>query len=375
MKKILLTLFIAFSALLFADNFKPQLHITPSVRQQGFGGFYTTDVDNFYGLYANPAMLGTHKKHSLFPGLGLTVSGPFDQMPDFFEGVSSQDLTNLAELLRKNNGLKFGMNVQPLLSMGHVSGFGFGWGLCTDIFMSASVPNLSRSDINIGAETVLTAGFGFPIIHTDNHLLTVGITAKGFFQMSTLFNEGIISVSSKLQNFDINDIPMYVTAGFGFDAGVYYSMCNCIDFAIVYHDPWSPAWVAKTDISNIKDFHFGSMQTLEPKLSAGIAWRVQTAATRGAITSLRIMADYKNIFTPFKKLGRNPWLELNAGAELVLANIVSFRVGLNELYPACGIGFSFGHFKIDMSMYGKELGLEPGNSPCLNAALFIGVTY
>lgn len=375
MKKIVLALFILSSALLFADSYKPKLHITPSVRQQGFGGFYTTDIDNFYGIYANPAMLGKHKKHNLYPGLGMTFSGPLQDIPDLINILSNGEITKLGEIIKKNNGIKFGNNIEPFLSMGHTTEWGFGWALNTNLFLEASIPSITRSDINAGAETVLTAGFGFPIIHTDNHLLSVGTTAKGFFQCGLSFNDGVLSVVGKLKNFDLSSFPVNVAVGFGFDVGLYYSLCDSFDFAIVYHDPWSPAWISRSDISNIFKFNFDTMKTLDPKLSAGICWRVKTAATRGAITSFRLMADYKNIFTPFKKLGRNPWLELNAGAELVLLNIISLRVGLNELYPACGVGFSFGHFKIDMSMYGKELGLEPGSSPCLNAAVFIGVTY
>ena len=375
MKKIILSILIISSAFAFADNFKPLLHIMPSVRQQGFGGFYTTDVDNFYGIYANPAMLGKHKKHNLYPGLGMTLSGPLQDFPDLFKAVLDKNTDKLGKMLKDNKGIKFGNNIEPLLSVGHTTEWGFGWAVNTNLFLDATIANLTRSNIYAGAESTVTAGFGFPIIHTDNHLLSVGATAKGFFQTGFSFTDGIVSVAQKVQDLNLKNIPLYATIGFGFDVGIYYSLCDSLDFALVYHDPWSPAWVSKSDIGNIFKFNFDTMTTLDPKLSAGICWRVHTAATRGAITSFRIMADYKNIFAPFKKLGRNPWLELNAGTELVLANIVSIRLGLNELYPACGIGFSFGHFKIDMSMYGKELGLEPGNSPCLNAALFIGVTY
>lgn len=375
MKKIILALFICTTAFVFADNFKPQLHISPSVRQQGFGGFYTTDVDNFYGIYANPAMLGKHKKHSLFPGLGMTLSGPLQDIPNLLNAISSQDTAALGDILSKNNGIRFGAVYQPFLSMGHTTEIGFGWGLNTSVFLNASIPNLTRSDVKAGAETVLTAGFGFPIIHTDNHLLSIGATAKGFYQMATTFDEGILALATKLQSFNINDLPLYTTVGFGMDVGIYYSICNSLEFAVVYHDPWSPAWVSKGNCGNLINFNFTTITTLEPKLSAGFCWKVHTERTRGAISSLRIMADYKNFLTLFDKLGRNPWLELNVGAEIVVIDMISLRVGLNELYPAAGIGFSFGKFKIDMSLYGKELGLEPGSCPCLNAAVFIGVTY
>ena len=57
MKKIavIFSIFLLSASVIFAGEFKPELHTNPSVRQQGFGGFYTSDIDNFYGMYANPA--------------------------------------------------------------------------------------------------------------------------------------------------------------------------------------------------------------------------------------------------------------------------------------------------------------------------------
>lgn len=375
MKKIFAILIICSAASLFADSFKPSLHISPSVRQQGFGGFYTTDVDNFYGIYANPAMLGKRKKHSLYPGISATVSGPLQDIPDFMKAALNKDVEGLSKSLKKNNGIKLGTHFEPLLSFGHTTEWGFGWAFDTNMFINASIPGLTRSDISLGAESILTAGFAFPIINTDNHLLSVGATAKGFYQIATVFNDGILSVVNKLKDFNIDSIPIYSTLGFGFDFGVYYSLCNFLDFAVVYHDPWSPAWVSKGGVSNIFSFNFDEMKKLEPKLSGGICCHIPIAATRGIISGFRIMADYQNVLTLFKKVGRNPILELSAGTEIVLFNMLSLRVGISEMYPAAGLGLSFGNFKMDFSMYGKELGLEPGSCPNLNAGVFIGVTY
>lgn len=375
MKKFFAVLFFCSSALVFADNFKPELHISPSVRQQGFGGFYTTDVDNFYGIYSNPAMLGKRKKHSLYPGFGFNCAGPIADIPDFFKALTNQDVNLLSDILRKNNGIKLGTHIEPLLSFGHTTEWGFGWAFNTNIFVNASIPGLTRSDIQAGIESVLTAGFGFPLINTDNHLLSIGATAKGFYQLSTSLNDGVLSVAQKIKDFEVKNISLNSAVGFGFDIGIYYSLCNALDFAIVYHDPWSQAWVSKVSIPDVFSFNFNQGNRLESKLSAGICYKIPVASTRGLISSFRIMADYQNIFTVFKKFSRNPLLEISAGTEIVLFDMLSIRLGINEMYPAAGIGLAFGKFKIDLSMYGKELGLEPGSSPCLNAGLFIGITY
>lgn len=375
MKKItvILSTLLISGSMIFAGDFKPELHTTPSVRQQGYGGFYTTDVEGFYSMYSNPASLGKRRVHSLFPGLDVHVGGPLKDIPEIISGVSNMDTDKLTKVISDNNGLKLDVDVQPLLSFGHTSSWGFGWGFTTQAFMNATVPGMALADIQGGAEAVLTLGFAFPIINSDNFLLTVGATAKGFGQGATAYNGNLVTFISKMKD-DPTSLPLYLSAGFTFDAGVYLSICNTINVGVVYNNPFSKAWVAKGTIGK-PSYDFKDATKLDQQLSAGVSYNVPVAWTNGVITSFRIMGDYRNIFGMFQNGSRNPWLEVSCGTEIVFGNICSLRFGIQEMLPACGLGFKLGTFNIDMAVYGKELGLEPGSSPVMNGSVFIGFTY
>ena len=227
--------FIISAGLLSALEYKPALHIQPSVRQQGFGGFYTTDVNDFYGIYANPATLGLGRTHSLFPSIDLHLAGPLADIPRFVRSLKSNDTTVISEIIEKENGFRLSMDLQPFLSFGHITSFGFGWGFSNQLFMKAEVPGITNSNFNLGVESVLTAGYGFSPINTDNHRLSIGVTAKGFFQIAGVMNDGILDVVDTLSDGNLKNIPSYVTTGFSFDAGIFYSLCNMLDVALVVY--------------------------------------------------------------------------------------------------------------------------------------------
>lgn len=377
MKKfaVIFSTIILSASVIFAGEFKPELHTSPSVRQQGFGGFYTTDIDNFYGMYANPAALGKRRAHSLFPGLDVQVGGPLKDTFNIINAVSAMDTTALSDIIARNNGLNLDVDVQPLLSFGHVTGFGFGWGFTTQAFVNTTIPGVALTDVDAGVEAVLTLGFAFPIVNTDNFLLSVGATAKGFAQGATTYTGSMTDLVTKLKD-DPTSMPLYLSTGFTFDVGVFLSICNTIDVSAVYYNPFSMAFVSEGTIGSPSfDFDTKNIKQLDPRLAAGVAYHIPVAWTNGVITSFKVMADYKNFYTLFQTGKRNPWLELSCGTELVLGNMFAMRFGMAEMLPSAGIGFKFGTFNIDMSLYGRELGLEPGSSPCMNAAVFVGFTY
>lgn len=361
------------SVFAFGVEFTPQLHSAPSVRQQGFGGLFTTDADNYWGFYANPAMLGRHKKHSLFPGIEARVAGPLEDYGTIISSLSGGDLNALKDVINKNKGLKLSCDVQPLLSFGHISEWGFGWGFKTQVFANASIPSATISDIEVGIENVLTLGFGLRVINTANNQLYVGATAKGFAQTAFSYTGNPLQLVNKITT-DFSQIPLNFSAGYGFDVGLMYTLCHFMDVSVVCYDVFTQAFISPINIKAFK-FDFSRNTIIQPRLAAGVAFNFPVEWTRGVISSAKVMVDYRDFFVFFKPLSRNPLLELSAGLELTLANIFSVRFGMQELYPAVGVGFNFGNFKIDASLYGRELGVEPGNAPCLNASVFIGVAY
>lgn len=369
MKKNIFILIFIFIFCVFAKDFVPNLHSVQSARQQGFGGIYTTDIDVFNGIYSNPATLGKARKHVLYPALNLNVAGPLADIFDIVGGFTNKDIQKLAAIIKKNNGFNFGVDVIPLLAFGGISGKGFGWAFDTQVFANGSVPGILLSDIEVGVETTFRMGFGFPILNLDNHKLFLGATAKGFAQYSVSYKGDVFKIID-----DVKKLPAYLSLGYGLDVGAFYSLCNKFDFAVTCYDAFTLSHVLSGTVLELGK-SFQSPVLIKPKLALGAAYHIPIDWSQGFISSFVVRADYRNLLALLDKTSRNPILELSAGTELVLLNTVAFRFGVSEMYPAVGVGLIFGALKIDFAMYGKELGLEPGTAPCLNAGMFVGFTY
>lgn len=374
MKKII-TIFttIILCTFAFAEGYKPVLHSKGTIRQQGFGGLYTTDKNSFEGMYANPAMLGERKKHSLFPSIQVNAAGELETgwnlIKKMKDGIQPQDIMN--ELSGKDR-IVLKADVLPILSFGHISPVGFGWGLNTQVYADAIIPSVNKSNINVGAETVLTLGFGFKIINAEYFGLSVGATAKGFVQANAGYNGNPLEIQDYFK--DIQNVPIDLTYGFGFDAGALVTIAKFLDIGVAYYDIYTPTYTTSLKLAD-KSVTGKSEGKIPGRLAAGVGFNIPVDGK--FLSNCKIMVDYRDVFALFGQgqSARNPILELSAGIELSLFKILNFRFGISEMYPAAGFGLSFGTFKIEGSFYGRELGLEPGSAPCLNAGLNIGFNY
>lgn len=376
MKKLLYLitiLFFSFTSVFAASDVT--LHTKPSVRQQGIGGFYTTDGGSLYEIFANPALMAEDEAHTLLPSLNVDIGGPLASLLNLVKNISSIDADTLLPIIQENNGLSLYLGIAPCLSFGHVSEGGFGWAFNTNLFIDALVPSLTKSDIGLGGESVLTMGYGFNVLDTENHDIDVGFTGKGFLQLKAAYNGQPMQIMDFFN--DVSSIPMTVSTGFGFDVGAVYRYKENLSVGLVWYDVLAPVFTTKTTVSNAT----GSASSLKydgmmnSKLAVGVDYSIPVDWSAGFISSIDLRCDYRNIFALFNPVGRNPILELSCGADMVLFRMLSVRVGLSDMYPAVGMGISLGSFKIDFSLYGKEQGLEPGSSPLLNAGLFLGFSY
>jgi hypothetical protein len=87
------------------------------------------------------------------------------------------------------------------------------------------------------------------------------------------------------------------------------------------------------------------------------------------------MADYRDFLDLFKPIYRNPILNATLGTEVIFLDVISLRAGINETYLATGLGLDLTLFQIDLALYGKELGIDPGKRPLLNMDLSLSFQY
>lgn len=392
MKKIIsILLIICTFAAVFA--YTPRRIEPVETRSEAFGGPYLTDTTSVYGLFSNPAALGLMEAKTLWPPIAaMGLGGPLDKLmkigSEFIKNKgpaqnnnasSPQDMTAIAgplgEIIGKS-GLSLGLRIGGPLTFGAVRKH-FGWGFVNTISVDANIFSVSRSDVRGMGGVGFVVGYGYPIDLGAGGVLSVGLSARGMSQIETMYTDGIIDLvaDSRWQN-----LPAYLSVGFGLDMGLQYEVFDIFSISAVCQDLYSPVWIQTYP----KITEFGkngskfSYKQLDSRLGFGIKADIPLSRiTLGIISEWGVYADYNNIWQFFKKnsLYRNPILELSFGTELVLFKILALRIGVNEMYPAMGLGLNLGKFKMDFSVYGKELGFEPGYNPQLNTGFSMLIKY
>lgn len=350
-------------------------------RSEAFGGPYFTDTTSVYSLFSNPSALGFTGKKTLWPPIvAMGLGGPLDKLFDMSKtlkgGGNKTALQDSIGGIIGESGLNLGVRIGGPLTFGAVRKH-FGWGFINTVSVDANIFSVARSDVRGGAGFGFVAGYGYPIDFGKAGILSLGFSGRLVTGLETLYDRGIVEL---VMNSAWENIPAYLSFGFGFDMGVQYKVFNILSVALVWQDLYSPMWTKTypkiTEFGkNGTKFSYGQ---LDPRLGFGVKADIPISGiTRGIISEWAVYTDYNNIWQFFRKnaIYRNPILELSFGTELVLFKIVSLRLGVNEMYPAVGLGLNLGKFKMDFSVFGKELGFEPGYNPQINTGLSMLIKY
>ena len=254
----------------------------------------------------------------------------------------------------------------------------FGWGFVNTTYANVNVFSVSRSDIRAGSGLGFVAGYALPCDLGDAGILSIGVSGRAGVQFETEYTQAITDLISG----SFNNIPFYLSLGAGFDMAAQYKI-GALSLAAVWQDVYSPVWT-KT-YADRKALRSGAgsafkQSRLNSKFGFGARFDIPVKEWAGNIVSeWAVYADYNNIWPLItkQKIYRNPILELSFGTEVLLFNkVLALRAGINDMYPAAGIGLNLGKkFKTDFSVFGKELGFEPGSNPQLNVGLSMSIKY
>ena len=173
--------------------------------------------------------------------------------------------------------------------------------------------------------------------------------------------------------------PLELTSGAGFDAGLTWRYVDRLALALVCHDVFTPALVTAytsldaflADAAAAQASQTGGL--ISPDLAFSAYFNVPMELLTRLGLRMEVMADYKNILNLFEPLSRHPLLGLGLGLRFTMLDIVQLSAGINEALPAFGLSLDLTAFRLSASMYGRELGLEPGQRPVFN--LMIGLIF
>ncbi len=388
-KNIFFCLMLLHCAVIFTQEYVPNIPVITPSRYNAIGGYHVTDTTDYFTIFANPAGIPVTDGKATWFNMDTTISNPelgaavgrlaVEAINSSSESIQLE--SDLLTLLGKN-GINLGFEHIGPLTVGalHELGYGtLGWGLFSKIRVFALIPTVSHIDALAGFDNLLQLSYGAPIIDKEDHYFSAGISAKGFFMVEG----GLSGVEPLSLVTDIEDIanivPIYTHSGFSFDIGLYYKFLDMLSAGLVWNDPLNFIWSQLYGFESIETFDPDSTSrgSDEQSLDLGLGIDIPVGKAEHVITDFIFMIDYRDIIGLLdgNPASRNPILNLSLGTELTLFDIVSFRAGLDEMYFNAGIGFRAKKVTFDFAAFGKELGLEPGSLPQMNFSFAFSVNY
>jgi hypothetical protein len=387
MKKIVISVAVLFclSSALFAEEVNMPPLGYPSTISNGLGGPHVAYTDNVYSLFVNPAAL-QWANEMLISDITFGFTGPIDKLlkketrvalagiKNAFGGDDTNSLSNSFTAftdIMEGGKLPMGADMRGPLSFAYTAN-GFGIGLFTRTVADARIIG-TDVDMNLYLDFTLPFGMVFNIVKLKDHELSTGFVLKPFVR---LWSTKEISALD-LMDFDFNELglEMPLIVGGGADLGFMYRFRKDLVVGLTAKDVYT-AGAKVHDVAAGLDMGGGGGSST----SSNTTYRIPLALNTGIAYTFRPSSFWKmppvlqsfytafvldwsnsqNVFTWNNREHRNPLLDLGAGMEIGLFNFFKFRIGIHELLPSVGFGFEPAVFKLNLAVYGKELGAEPG---------------
>lgn len=328
----------------------------PTAASNGFGGHHVAYTDNVFSLLVNPAAMIQTRQRSFFT-LAPSLFNPqttvelFSAIMDLAKGDTNALGTAANTLSGQKGKTALGGELREFpLSIAWVAN-GFGFGLWNRTFANLNIVG-TNIEANVYSDVMLPIGFAFKILNAEKHSLDAGVTLKPFARVRGWEQKKITDLIGDSTNF-IDNINVPLIAGGTIDAGLLYRGGKWFRLGFTFNDIYSRSEVVYNILGEDNNSYY-----IPFTMNAGAAFDFKLAFLR-----LTLAADWRNIKNAFNQddyTHRNMLLDIGAGLQLSLFDVIRLRVGMNDMLPSCGIGLDLGPLKIDAAYYGKEFGNEPG---------------
>ena len=362
----------------FATSEKPRL-IYPEVilpSTSGFGGNYSTCYKGNSVLFSNPALFALAEKHTSILALNFRIDSLAYSALKYIQSKDRQ--SNLLNMLTNTSSLCTNAALTGPISFSFIDK-NFGFGMFNTTRAIALLPSLSSLFSLLGEDIVIVGGYGAKVFQNEEHLISLGIQMKGFFQTYAYINSTVFGSAYTIFEKQLKGFPVVLQAGFGFDLGFIYKYKSIFTLGFTCKDLYSPVFLNYydnyQDFLNSKPIGKASYKTFIPNLNLGFSVVAIQPEYFKNVYSLTFYMDLRNIFSFIPSIRKNYLLNFAFGGELVFHRVLSVRFGINELYPQFGIGLDFTYFNLDIGVYGKELALDPWKRPLINIEIGLRFDY
>ncbi|MDR3167791.1 MAG: hypothetical protein LBT93_07595 [Treponema sp.] len=353
---LIFLLAFAGGASVFAADIAP--FTLTSSRIYALGGPHTAYTHDITTLAVNPAALRGVKKQFNLGEIGIGTHGDIISLIPLIRSVAGGsfddfDSSKIADLTSGSDGkIPLGFEFRGPLSVGYMNN-GIGFGFFDRIYFDTRFIGTALR-LYANADFLLNGGYAYRIVDKGSHVLDAGIVVKAFGRYSFGINGSVLDMVANSDTL-IDDSPMDLILGGGFDLGVLYHLGEGFTFGLTGNDVFSMGLIRHL---NGADSGSSEIGYIKPKVNFGAAY----SFTPWKFAAFSLMLDYRDVVNIFTNdyTTRNPILNIGFGAEAQIIQFIYARVGVNDMLPAVGIGFDIKVLKIDAALYGKELSHEPG---------------
>lgn len=348
------------------------------IRSAGMGGSHLCDFRQPFVLLDNPSGMVFSGKQVFFPSLALDFGGPpnVSKLLGMLGGDGDVNLMDaLVDMLKESNGIFIDADVMLPLAFSRVAN-NWGIGVYNNVFLRGDLPSVSSVSAVAAADLMLAGGFAVPLLDRDFQRLSLGISTKLLGRFGVVYQGAV----TELASLDYKSLPAELTLAAGFDVGATYSLWDILSFSLV----WKDLYLGMSHgLGAVTSMEFSDEEwdrfVASGDLAFGIGVQVPLGVVERVVSSLSVYVDFINITSMFNKEKAiflpHPLLNLSVGLEAVLFRTVALRFGLAGPYLAAGLGVDLGVFHISMAIYGKEKGLDPGQSAQVHGALALSFYY
>jgi len=364
MKKLLVLFLILSAVPVFAEDREMPPFAIPTARTTGMGGSFVAYTDTVFGLLVNPAAIMRVQQQSFFafsPVLfdPMHIYGSLKSVWDVAVAAFGRDMDGLRDgigALSNNRSTPLGFDLREFpLALAWVSD-GLGIGLWNRFFMSPSLDG-AETQQSLYGDVIMPIGFAMKILETNAQSIDIGITLKPFAR---------VIVNGTLQDFapgsDTPAIPLI--AGTGFDIGLMYRWNVGLNIGFTLNDIITRGKTVYAFGSERGDdiYYVPFTMNLGAALDIKIGNFWKTAPGFLANTGIAIAVNWHNIANTLSKASgqRDYLLDMSAGIQITLLDLILLRAGMNEMQPAYGLGVNLGSVQIDAAYYKREFGAERG---------------
>ena len=384
MKKIILCfIFVLICSFISAETFEytPNFPKIYTAREVAIVDNYVADTSTYFSVWSNPANAGLTGNKIMLPFVSLDMYSDYEKSIPLILSSLDSSAEGIAEYLQQNETSPLSMNVTGPLCLGAVQN-NFFWGIFNNTYTNIDVQDIDTGNVTGGEQTILLAGYAYPIKLPFKTVISFGLSAKGFLDFQGSRENQLNQALSELKEINLSNFPIYNTFGFGFDTGITISVFDIVVISASWNNFFAASYTTKYNTlldfkSFASNYDVKTTMPLEDNLILGTAIKFPLDnVSKGFISKFEGYVNCSHLLTLFEpsQQEKNYMEFFTFGSEIEFLSTISLRAGLNSEHLAFGAGLKMGAVKLDLGIYSKAWGLSKVDTKEMGLSFSLG-TY